>query len=52
MMGAICNGLTIIFLGMIGTGSDHTGRLDVSKSQGGMMRRNKVCNLSQAMPKF
>ena len=43
-MGAICNGLTIIFLGMIGTGSDHTGRLDVSKSQGGMMRRNKVRN--------
>ena len=41
-MGAICNGFTIIFLGLIGTGSDATGRLDVSKSQGGMMRRNKV----------
>lgn len=45
MMGAICNGLTIIFLGLIGTGSDATGRLDVSKSQGGMLRRNKVADL-------
>ncbi len=43
MMGAVCNGLTIIFLGMIGTGSDRTGRYDVNYSQGGMLRgRNKA----------
>ena len=41
-MGAVCNGLTIIFLGLIGTGSDHTGRYDFNHSQGGMLRGNKA----------